>query len=193
MPWALLCDGKWDCPGGIDEAACQERNCAGQFKCKDSSICIWPERHCDSNNIIDCPLGDDESFCDLVSLRCPDDCSCLMYSLFCNTSLAGFDKTNNLAYISLNIINIKISSVYPRLSKFDQPIFVKLSCAPPTKLLLCAILVHTTGNRIVQWGMMNINVSTERAMACSNRSGSLLEILIYVPHGGHFLRVQVFM
>ena len=26
-----------------------------------------------------------------------------------------------------------------------------------------------------------------------NRSGSLLEIFIYVPHGGHFLRVQVSM
>ena len=44
-------------------------------------ICIHLGSVCNSQN--DCPLGDDELFCDLKDRTCLPGCHCLLYGLFC--------------------------------------------------------------------------------------------------------------
>ena len=44
IPWGYVCDGKWDCPHGLDESqediCVNQRQCFNMFKCKNSIICI---------------------------------------------------------------------------------------------------------------------------------------------------------
>ena len=64
IPWSYVCDGKWDCPRGIDERNCNsERLCEIMFHCKNSIKCIHLGTICD--NVKDCPSGDDEFMCSL--------------------------------------------------------------------------------------------------------------------------------
>ncbi len=39
IPWRLVCNDRWDCPGGTDENNCKQKACPGMFKCVNSSIC----------------------------------------------------------------------------------------------------------------------------------------------------------
>ena len=79
-----LCDGQWDCPNGYDEQKCQSINRPGYFKCKNSSIFIARKSICDM--VTDCPLLDDEWFCDLKPILCPLSCTCLLYVASCSGS-----------------------------------------------------------------------------------------------------------
>ncbi len=85
IPWSYVCDGKWDCPGGLDEDKehhCkEERNCTNLLKCKRSHICVHTGDICD--NKADCPLKDDEYFCPRENMDCPDICDCLTYAMNC--------------------------------------------------------------------------------------------------------------
>ena len=81
ISWKFVCNGHWECPGGTDEVRCDRTACPGMFRCKNSSICISKEDICDS--VHDCQLNDDENFCSKKQSNCPSNCSCLLFSLFC--------------------------------------------------------------------------------------------------------------
>ena len=73
LPWRYVCNGEWECPGGVDEKNCDRTICPGMFMCKNSSICITTDSLCDL--ISDCYLNDDENYCpiDRVPNKCPSD------------------------------------------------------------------------------------------------------------------------
>ncbi len=79
LPWKLVCNGLWECPGGTEEMRCNRTECPGMSKCRNSSICLSYDNLCDS--IHDCHLNDDEQFCSMKSKVCPSNCSCLLLSL----------------------------------------------------------------------------------------------------------------
>ncbi len=84
IPWAYVCNGKWDCPFGLDEdASCPKaRHCINMFKCKNAGICVHLIDVCDKE--ADCPLHDDEQLCSLKAHRCAKDCQCLAFAIQCN-------------------------------------------------------------------------------------------------------------
>ncbi len=91
LTWALVCDGAFDCPLGEDEIssnsmACSPSSaCPNMFKCEDTHKCIPLSVVCDT--VADCPFGDDEEFCDFKETSCPGNCNCLLYAIFCSTTL----------------------------------------------------------------------------------------------------------
>ena len=82
--WSYVCDGKWDCPEGDDEANfCNRKQfCINMYKCKQTHICIHLGNICD--NVEDCPYKDDEMHCDLKNNICPKVCDCLYLAISCN-------------------------------------------------------------------------------------------------------------
>ena len=82
IPWAYVCDGKFDCPSGLEEQNCKvERYCKNMFKCKNSQICIHLNDICDGK--VDCPYDEDELVCIFHDAICPSNCECLMFTIRC--------------------------------------------------------------------------------------------------------------
>ena len=112
VPWAYVCDGKWDCPRGHDENEIhncgKERNCVNFFKCKHFQICIHMADICDTIN--DCPEGDDEFQCDTKD-TCPPFCSCFHYAIACTNVLIQPEQLTNSPYISFYLITIDLISL----------------------------------------------------------------------------------
>ncbi len=82
IPWHYCCDGKWDCPLGIDENKCKSQSwCAHLLKCWGSQICTHTGNLCDGS--VDCPLKDDEQLCALNAKACPLLCQCMLFTLLC--------------------------------------------------------------------------------------------------------------
>ena len=77
-----VCDGKVDCPKGIDETNCQNRNCSGLLHCMNTSQCVYIADTC--HDVYDCFYGDDEHYCLFNMLLCPEECSCLGFTISCN-------------------------------------------------------------------------------------------------------------
>ncbi len=79
IPWRYICNGKVDCPGGVEEISCKIEQCPGFFKCLNStysSICVSTLNVCDGFGFADCPNGDDEYYCSNKLQVCPDECEC---------------------------------------------------------------------------------------------------------------------
>ncbi len=86
IPWTYVCDSKWDCPQGEDEmfyhvCGTTEPTCEHMFKCWNASLCIHFASVCDK--IVHCPFGDDEKLCQLRSIICPQQCTCLAMAINC--------------------------------------------------------------------------------------------------------------
>lgn len=83
IPWELVCDGKWDCPRGLDEVElCEnDKRCEAKFNCRSGIICLGLNNVCDGHP--NCLYGDDEWQCDLKNVSCPDGCHCLGLAIFC--------------------------------------------------------------------------------------------------------------
>ncbi len=85
--WSSVCNGRWDCPSGLDESVNQEcatnRTCMNMLKCLETSICV----HLGDVNdgTIDCPLGDDEFFNTLKDSTCLSLCQCLAQAIMCSS------------------------------------------------------------------------------------------------------------
>lgn len=107
VPWTYVCDGKWNCPEGIDEAkelTCHKRECKNMFRCKNSLLCAHLNDLC--NDFYDCPQGDDELLCFLSTASCPHGCTCLNLALFCNRVEISIHE--KLPFVSYSIIFSKL-------------------------------------------------------------------------------------
>ncbi|GBM66687.1 hypothetical protein AVEN_249512-1 [Araneus ventricosus] len=62
IPTTYVCDGKWDCVGGVDEEKCENYTCPGQYKCFNKTSCVPLHKLCDG--IKNCQEGDDELLCE---------------------------------------------------------------------------------------------------------------------------------
>ncbi len=93
IPWEYICNNRWDCPGGEDEAeSCQiAKACKGGFKCKNvENRCIHLRQLCDETE--NCPFSDDEELCSLHSTKCPDGCNCFLFLLKCDQYFVFTEK-----------------------------------------------------------------------------------------------------
>ncbi len=110
IPWEYVCDNKWDCPQGTEEASiCSSINCTSMFKCiGKNNICLHLKSLCD--NVQNCPHGDDELLCDLDKQTCHTHCQCVMYAIICVGS--NFTANNKLElpnFHSLFLMKISLS------------------------------------------------------------------------------------
>lgn len=81
IPWRRVCDGSIDCQNAYDELGCSDYSCRGLFRCNHSSRnCLHKSELCDG--VAQCPLQDDEVFCDLR--LCPAKCTCMLDIIYCN-------------------------------------------------------------------------------------------------------------
>ena len=122
IPYTYVCDGKWDCWDGSDEAGCKSRLCSNLMKCRHSSTCVPLDLVCDKSP--HCPYSDDEQYC----YSCVVNCSCLAMAISCDHTViqvlnfnSGFGK---YLYVSLlwsylppkisfhNAVKIYISNSY---------------------------------------------------------------------------------
>ena len=168
IPWAYVCDGKWDCPQGADELInCQVgRACKNMFKCGLSEICIHIGDICDDN--FDCPLGDDETFCSLHNQNCPFNCQCLTFAVRCFTLTSinsGF-----LRYLPYNILIINLST-----EKYIENILIRftllISISSKDNLKrICHILPSLSNTFIIN---LEENIITRIKQYCFKNSAKL--------------------
>ncbi len=120
IPWAYVCNGKWDCAKGQDESQiCGFKpRCVHMYKCKNShQICIHLGNVCD--DVLDCQLGDDEYHCDLKSSRCSTGCQCLSLAISCtNTNIPSF--TSPLPFISVYFIHSSLGNLQNLFIRFQS-------------------------------------------------------------------------
>ena len=113
LPWAYVCDGKWDCPFGQDESmthrCAQTRHCVNMFKCTSSQLCIHTKDIC--NNFYDCPWKEDEQMCDLQETFCPMHCFCHNYAVFCNTMGSSLHWNLKSPFLSVHCISMNLTSL----------------------------------------------------------------------------------
>ena len=102
IPWGYLCNGKWDCPDGYDEANCNYHyKCVDMFHCIGSQMCLHLQQICDK--YIDCPFGDDEFLCNLNESPCLVGCNCHQYAILCNNEAINYEKLPELPYVSYHL------------------------------------------------------------------------------------------
>ena len=97
VPFDLVCNGKWDCPGGHDEYNCISHTCLHLFKCRNQNKCLHLSKVCDRSE--DCIYGDDEISCTSgYSFQCPLYCICFAQSVVCD-HLKEIQKTKIWSFI----------------------------------------------------------------------------------------------
>ena len=77
-----------DCIQGEDELNCQDYQCPGYYRCRDSTTCLHPDHLCDG--IKHCPQHEDEFTCHLT---CPPGCTCQGLELTCTTPFLAHNFT----------------------------------------------------------------------------------------------------
>ncbi len=122
IPWRVVCNGVWDCPGGTDETSiCNYTACPRQFKCHNSSTCISDESVCD--DILDCKQGDDEHFCYPPLPYCPEKCVCIIFSIYCfNSTYTEYE--NNVPFVHVAISNSAFDAFPTFLERFERVVFL---------------------------------------------------------------------
>ena len=133
IPFAYVCNGRWDCPQGDDESICNKSEaCKNMFHCRNTKqICLHLGNTCDGHN--DCPSGDDEMLCELKLVYCPTYCLCLLYAIDC---AAVADETFKIVY--------PFRYLFAHLSKFT---FISMNTL--ISLLKYAIVIKLPENEII--------------------------------------------
>ena len=172
IPWSYVCDGKWDCPGGHDEAIdnhCTKRSCANMMKCIASSTCIHVRNICDDN--IDCPNGDDEDLCSNNQIPCPSACSCLALAISCELgkSMANFFHGQMFEFYFIHLKNN---------TKAFTLTFLRLQCKYYVLFLqmnglshICGIIPVTQNTTLIDVGY---NLITHISKSCFYNGFSLI-------------------
>ena len=118
IPWRYVCNGIWNCPGGLDEdreGLCSRKSCPGQFKCNNSTICVAIQNTCDKT--VDCPMGDDEYLCFQQVPDCPMKCLCSFFSISCsNVTSYIVPQTYSITFIFVTIVESR------KLNTLNSPI-----------------------------------------------------------------------
>lgn len=121
IPLSYVCDQKWDCPAGDDEAphVCGINPiCISLFKCMNTKLtCIPFGNIC--NRKVDCPFGDDELFCELIHVKCPlnPSCHCLLFAVYCRNTVL-IPVVSSFPHTSVLISDSEIKSVSSVLRAF---------------------------------------------------------------------------
>ena len=129
IPWAYVCDGKWDCSNGEDEMyaqICDETPiCSHMFKCRgEKHRCLHLGNSCDG--IRDCPQGDDEYLCELKYRKCPTKCVCLVLAIECsNLNYYSFGSLF-FPYISVSVLFSNYYELINAISTFTKVTYLKL-------------------------------------------------------------------
>ena len=130
VPWAYVCDGKWDCPKGEDELdilVCNRQIiCKIMYHCQNTrQICLHLGNVCDG--YIDCPFGDDELLCELRFVVCPAFCACLLYAIKCRAiSDENIEEIYPFYYLSVHISNFKLNFIETLIPKLKYAVALKL-------------------------------------------------------------------
>ena len=136
LPLYVRCNGVYDCPYYEDEHHCESPTCPGNYRCRQSGVCLHVTHVCDGWS--QCPQHDDESFC---NLPCPLTCVCHGHSYLCRqtVSLSQYqqlrylyasgsgirpgDLGSNTMLIFLNLARCKLTqtgnSFFPNLRSLD--------------------------------------------------------------------------
>ena len=128
IPYSYVCDGKWDCPKGHDEAYAHKcgvnRPCQGMFKCKLSKICLHSSDVCDK--LKECPSGEDQVMCDIQD-TCPKVCVCFHYGVACVKIQIKRQNLGELHYVAYYIsltglqdLNFAIDNIYVQILKLSN-------------------------------------------------------------------------
>ena len=163
-----MCNQIWDCPGGLEEIGCSERqSCPGQFKCLDSIVCVTLESICDT--IKDCPYRDDEYFCASKSQHtifsyCPENCKCLLYTLAClngNMTLPKVSLIKNIPYLAVFLSKSQTKSLHLLIEHFSSARFFSLS--ENSMLKIC----HSTKSaKSIHYIDASFNIVTDLSQNC---------------------------
>ncbi len=140
IPYGRVCDGVTDCLYGEDELECDDYVPPGLLRCKGEVYAVGPTEVCDSKGIRHCPLGDDESLCNID--LCPQGCSCIGYAMACNAALHHIPHfTTALKYMWLyeNDITLETNS----LLQYHNLIF--LSLQKNNISVICKFTKHNEG------------------------------------------------
>ncbi len=109
---------------------CNKQRCTGQLRCSNSAICLALENICDG--VDDCPLQEDEYFCDIFPRKCPFNCTCLLFTINCNewhpvqTTQHEFQARYTFPYVKISIKNVNVSNVLLFPQFFHQAVEMKL-------------------------------------------------------------------
>ncbi len=115
------------------------------FKCHESVICLVSDNICDQ--ISDCKFGDDEYFCQVKIPACPQNCTCILYSISCTNYVYDGGLTV-LPYILMSINSSHITKLENLFEHCNQTVLlylrmskIKLLCGP-LKSLNVSSLMH---------------------------------------------------
>ena len=106
LPVFLRCNGVRDCPGHEDELHCDDYQCPGYYRCRNSRVCVHAEHVCDGL-YGQCPQNDDELLC---GFTCPPGCQCYGMAFFCNHSVS-VGQYPELRYLSAEGSNMTLKDV----------------------------------------------------------------------------------
>lgn len=141
IPWQNICDGRWDCPQGLDETLNQcprSRECRFLYKCQGSGVCLHLMSICDG--ACDCPAKDDEFSCALKDAKCPDVCSCLVFAIHCKNTLLFWTQLELIFFFhAIFMQNVTFSAMYPN-PKNILILDVKYSIFPQWCVLSCKMI-----------------------------------------------------
>ncbi len=124
IPWDYVCNGKTDCPQLEDESQmCNSLLwCKHLFRCNKIKTCVHVANVCDGHP--NCPLEDDEIFCQLKEINCPNSCHCMALTILCSATRVMFNLFS-YPYVYATVLSSGLSS-FDVLSGFQQLSFLNL-------------------------------------------------------------------